>query len=127
MRLLLADDNVLWRDVIVHLAETEYEIVGFVEHGDQILEAAESLRPDVITLDVRMPGPSGLNILPHLRKLLPDAIVVVVSAETTPIYMQEAFARGADGYVDKRRISIDLLQTMATTRERKRSGNRSDH
>ena len=109
MRLLVADDNAQWRDVIAHLTEADHELIGIVERGDQILEAAERLQPELITLDVRMPGGSGLNALPGLRKLLPKAIIIIVSATSPPFYKEEAFARGADGYINKSKVLSELL------------------
>lgn len=120
-RLLVVDDNAEWRSIIAGILEPDHDLVGVVERGDQIIEAAGRLCPDVITLDVSMPGGSGLNALPLLRALCPQAIIIMVSVTSTPLYMQEAFARGANGYVDKGRVRSDLMKTVAAARDRKSS------
>jgi CheY-like chemotaxis protein len=122
MRLLVADDNAQWRDVIARLTEAHHELVGVVERGDQILEVAERLRPEVITLDVRMPGESGLNALPRLRRLLPKAIIIIVSATSPPFYKEEAFARGADGYINKSKLLSELLPMILSVRNGRMGG-----
>ena len=115
-RLLVVDDNAVWCETIARLLETNHELVGTVGRGDEIMESAERLCPDVITLDVSMPGESGLNVLPRLRKACPRAIIIIVSATATPIYREEASLRGADGYVEKRRVDSELLSTIASVR-----------
>jgi len=115
MRVLVAEDNAQWRSIIAGVLNAGH--VDYVERGDRILEAAEKLHPELITLDVSMPGQSGLNVLPRLRTLLPHAIIVIVSATATPLYREEAFARGANGYVEKTRVHSDLLRTIASARE----------
>ena len=115
-RLLVVDDNATWRETISGILEADHELVGTVDRGDEIMESAERLCPDVITLDVSLPGMSGLNVLPRLRKACPRAIIVIVSATATPIYREEASLRGADGYVEKRRVFSDLLSTIASIR-----------
>ena len=67
-RLLVVDDNATWRETISGILEADHELVGTVDRGDEIMESAERLCPDVITLDVSLPGMSGLNVLPRLRK-----------------------------------------------------------
>ena len=79
------------------------------------MESSERLCPDVITLDVSLPGMSGLNVLSRLRKACPRAIIVIVRL-LPPIYREEASLRGADGYVEKRRVFSDLLSTIASIR-----------
>lgn len=118
LRFLVAEDNEQWRDIIVHILEVDYDLVSVVERGDQIIEAVQRLRPDLITLDISMPGQSGLNALPWLRAALPTAIIIVVSATATPSYIQVASLRGADGYVLKSRVLSDLMSTVASIRDR---------
>lgn len=115
-RLLVVDDNAVWCGMIARILETNHELVGTVGRGDEIMESAERLCPDVITLDVSLPGESGLNVLPRLRKACPRAIIIIVSATATPIYREEASLRGADGYVEKSRVHSDLLSTIASFR-----------
>jgi DNA-binding NarL/FixJ family response regulator len=105
---LIADDNPEWRNAIARLLEGHYHVLGFVARGDEVVRRAVSLQPDVITLDVSMPGKSGLNVLPELRVAVPNAAIIIVTTTPTMIYIDEAYRRGADGYVLKRNAASDL-------------------
>lgn len=119
LRFLVAEDNEEWRSIIVDILEVDYDLAGIVERGDQIIDTARKFLPDVITLDVAMPGQSGLQALPRLRLMLPNAIIVVISNTATPIYIAEAFARGADGYLEKGRgVRSELIATITSARDR---------
>lgn len=98
--------------------EPDYELVGVVDDGTRIIEAAQEFLPDVITLDIGMPGQSGMRALPCLRAMLPKAIIVVVTTISMPIYKETAFDRGADGYIDKASLTCELLPTIASVRNR---------
>ena len=118
LRFLVAEDNQEWRDIIVHILEVGYDLAGVVERGDQIVDTALKCLPDLITLDIAMPGQSGLQALPRLRSMLPHAIIVVISNTATPVYMEEAFARGADGYLEKgARLLLSLPHTITSVRQ----------
>ena len=89
----------------------------------KIVEVAQSSLPDMITLDIAMPGQSGLHALPRLRSMLPHAIIVVISNTATPVYMEEAFARGADGYLEKGGgLLSSLPQTITSARQQRHQG-----
>lgn len=101
-------------DAIVPVLSLEHELIAIVRNGNDVLPAVEQYRPDGIVLDVSMPGRSGLQILPELRFRMPFAAVVVLTIHTEPIYIEEAFQRGADGYVHKAKLLKELLPAIAT-------------
>ncbi|MBV8708877.1 MAG: response regulator transcription factor [Acidobacteriaceae bacterium] len=109
---LIADDHPEWRAIITRILSPIYEVIGFAERGDQILELAIKLRPHVITLDVSMPVLSGLNALPHLRAALPTAVIVVLTTNSSELYREEAYHRGADAYVLKHDALEELLPAI---------------
>ena len=120
LRFLVAEDDEEWQNIIVHILEADYDLAGVVERGDQIIDTARKFLPDVVTLDVSMPGQSGLIALPGLRSMLPNAIIVVISSTATPIYIEEAFARGADGYLEKgSSVLSELMATITAARDRR--------
>ena len=119
-RVLVADDHAVWRREIARVLQPECEVAGYAERGDAVLETAAGLQPDVVTLDVSLPGESGLNVLPALRAELPDAVIVIVSATATRLYREEAFRRGADAYIEKGRIVTDLLPAVVAGRRERR-------
>jgi two-component system, NarL family, response regulator DesR len=101
-------------DAILSVLSPEYEVVAIVRNGNDVLPAAEEHSPEAIVLDVSMPGRSGLQVLPELRIRMPFVAVVILTAHSESIYMEEAFSRGADEYVLKNNLLKDLLPSVST-------------
>jgi DNA-binding NarL/FixJ family response regulator len=112
--MLFAEDHPLMSDAILSVLSPEYEVVAIVRDGDHVLPAAEEQLPDAIVLDISMPGRSGLQILPELRTRMPFAAIIVLTAHSESIYMEEAFSRGADEYVLKNNLLRELLPAVST-------------
>ena len=110
MRILIADDNQLVRRGIVRLLSTEasWEVCGEVARGDEILKAAEGLRPDLILLDVSMPGLNGLEAARLLRPQLPKVRIFIMSHHDASHLRAAALEAGADGCVDKGSLAAEL-------------------
>jgi DNA-binding NarL/FixJ family response regulator len=115
---LIAEDHREWQRTLTQILEQEYDIGAVVADGNQALDTARVLRPDVITLDVSLPGRSGLLLLPALRAALPEATIIIVTTHTSKLYVDEAYQRGADGYVAKRDVLTELLPTIAAATTR---------
>ena len=113
-RILLAEDHPQMSEVIASFLSREHDVIEIVGDGNEVLPAAERLSPEVIVLDVSMPGRSGLQILPELRIRMPFVAIVILTGHSEPIYVEEAFRRGADGYVLKSNLMRDLLPTICT-------------
>lgn len=111
-RVLLAEDHPLVREAIVQLLAEACDVVGVVKRGDEIAAAAGQLAPDVILLDIALPGVSGLQVLPGLRASLPATGIVMLTSHADPLYRKEAFRRGADGYVVKGQAVTELLPAI---------------
>lgn len=120
MTLLVVEDHADWRTMIIDDLRPISKLVGFVERGDEILKAAETFRPELITLDIALPGESGLKVLPRLRALLPEAVIIVISMSVGQLYKDEAFARGADAYIEKGSNFSNLLEVVASAQERRK-------
>ena len=97
---------------MLQLVAREYEVAGWVERGDRVVAEAERLRPDVVLLDISMPGASGLAVLPAVRAALAEATILMLTTHVEPIYVRQALDRGADGYVLKGRAMTDLLPAI---------------
>jgi DNA-binding NarL/FixJ family response regulator len=110
---LIADDRREWQRIISEVLASEYDVVGFVADGKDVISSAITLSADVITLDVSMPGISGLRLLPDLRSALPHAAIIIVTAYWSRLYIDEAYQRGADGYVAKNAVISELLPTIS--------------
>src|SRR6266852_3674002 len=111
-RLLLADDHTLLLEGIRLMLEPEFELVGSVEDGQQLLAAARTTRPDVILLDISMPVLNGIDAAHQLRKLLPSAKLIFLTMHADPDYVAEAFRAGAAGYLLKRSAASELVSAI---------------
>ena len=107
-RLLIADDNEAARYMLKLLAEAESEIVGQVENGQQALEAAEQLCPDLVLLDMSMPGMSGFQAARILKERMPELSIIFASQHAQRTYVDEAFNLGVKGFVLKEAAAVEL-------------------
>jgi DNA-binding NarL/FixJ family response regulator len=103
VRVFVCDDAPAFRDLLRMALEADgsLAIVGEAEDGSG-LDALAAARPDVVLLDLNMPQLGGLEALPRLRELAPDARVIVLSSFSAEEKAAEALAAGADRYLDKR-------------------------
>jgi two-component system response regulator NreC len=114
IRVLIVDDHAVVRSGL-HLlldADDGIEVVG--EAGDvrtAVFEAREK-KPDVVLMDVVMPGQSGIEGLPLVLKEAPEAKVLVLSMQDDPRYVREAFAAGASGYVLKEAVDAEVVAAV---------------
>jgi two-component system, NarL family, response regulator NreC len=113
-RLLIVDDHAVVRAGLRLLlsAEPDFEVVGEAGDARGAVFEARALQPDVILLDVVMPGESGIEALPRLRAEAPDAKVLVLSMQDDPRYVREAFAQGANGYVLKEAADAEVVAAV---------------
>jgi DNA-binding NarL/FixJ family response regulator len=101
-RILLVDDHPLTRSALSGLlAQHGFEIVGEAEEGEEAIAKADDLKPDLILLDLSMPGVDGLSALPRLREAAPECEVVVLTASGTEDNLLGAIRGGAAGYLLK--------------------------
>lgn len=117
MRVLLADDHSLFRDGLASLLEAAgFEVVGQVGDGASAVEEALRLRPDVVLMDINMPGVGGLEALRRLRAEWPAAQVVMLTVSEEQADLLEAVQAGARGYLLKHLKAdefLDMLQGLA--------------
>lgn len=113
-RVLVVDDHAVVRAGLTLLLERhdDYEVVGEAGTADDAISQARIQQPDVILLDLTMPGKSGIEALPSLREVVPDANVLVLSMEDDPSYVRAAFELGAKGYLLKEAANNDLMTAL---------------
>jgi DNA-binding NarL/FixJ family response regulator len=92
----------------------DLELIGTVESGEEAVAAATRLRPEVVIVDVRLPGIDGISAVRHLSRALPDVKTIVFSAYGDKRLLSDAIAAGADGYVLKGSPPEDLLRAVRT-------------
>lgn len=107
-RIVLADDHGLMLEGLQRILEPEFEIAAAVTDGRALLEAARSLNPDVVLMDITMPLMNGIEAAGRLAKELPHVKIVVVSMHADPDYVRAALDSGASGYVLKRSAGEEL-------------------
>jgi DNA-binding NarL/FixJ family response regulator len=107
-RVLLADDHTLVAEGIGTLLKDRYKIVGIVNDGHSLVQAALKLRPDVIVADISMPRKSGLDALRELKALGLPAKFLVLTMDADPLMAVEALEAGAAGYLLKHSTATDL-------------------
>lgn len=111
IRVLLVEDHRLVREALAHTLcrEADLEIVGEAGDGDAALALAQSLCPDVIVVDIHLPGRSGIELAPLLRRAAPAARLVALSAYTDKRYVVEMVRTGVLAYVTKSAAGFELV------------------
>ena len=114
MRVLIADDHRLIVDGIKRALEAsdDFEVVGEASSGAQVLPLVGRTNPDLVLLDLRMPGADGLTCLGQIRKRYPEVKVVVLSVSTDENVIQTVLKRGASAYIVKSINPIDLPSAL---------------
>src|ERR1700685_4288977 len=114
MRILIIDDNELVRRGVKELISSErsWEVCGEARDGMEGIEKARELHPDVILLDISMPGMNGLEVGRRLRQDSRLTIILIMSQNDASQLLPSAIAAGADGCVDKGRITVDLVAAI---------------
>mgnify|MGYP001826877418 CR=1 FL=1 len=111
-RVLLADDHESVRRGVRSVLESEFDVVAAVPNGEAALQAAETLRPDVVVLDVEMPVLGGMEAARRLLERWPGARIVFLSIHRTPGIVGKALSTGALGYVFKTSADEDLAPAI---------------
>jgi two-component system response regulator NreC len=114
IRLLLVDDHEIVRAGLRMLfqAETGMEIVGEASSGDEALQLVETLRPDVVIMDVAMPGMNGIEATRRIRAMSPESGVLALTMHEDEQYFFAMLGAGASGYIPKRAAPDDLVSAV---------------
>jgi DNA-binding NarL/FixJ family response regulator len=111
-RVLLADDHTFVLEGFKKLLEEQCDLVGSVEDGRALVEAAVKLQPDLVILDISMPRLNGIEAAKKLKKQLPGVKLIFVTMHADSAYVNEAFKAGASGYLLKRSAATELVQAV---------------
>jgi DNA-binding NarL/FixJ family response regulator len=121
-RVLVVDDAANLRELlsIVLDLEDDFTVVAAVATTREALDRAEALRPDVVLLEIAVPARDGVDAVVELRRLLPDARIVVFTGYEHEDLVRRALAGGADGYVEKGTSVLRLVDQLRQLRDRDR-------
>lgn len=114
IRVMIADDHAIVRAGASRLikSEPDMEVVGEADDGNKVLAMARELKPDVLVLDISMPGISGIELVPELRRAVPTMQITLFSMHRREVLLQQALEQGARGYVLKASAVEDLLSAI---------------
>jgi two-component system response regulator DesR len=114
IRVLLAEDQHMVREALAALLalEPDIEVVAQVARGDEVVGAAERVRPDVALLDIEMPGQTGLEAAQELRAALPDTRILILTTFGRPGYLRRAMADGVSGFLLKDARGAELASAV---------------
>jgi DNA-binding NarL/FixJ family response regulator len=112
-RLYLCDDDENYRALLrVVFAGGEHEIVGEASDGRELLDHAGSSDAEIVLLDLNMPRMSGIEALPCLRTVMPDAKIIVLTSATAADEQQRVMSLGADGFIQKPMSALTLEREL---------------
>lgn len=116
IRILVTDDHAVLRAGLTALlnAEADLTVVGEAADGHECLDVAQAMQPDVILLDINMPGMNGLEVLPRLRQIAPQSRVLVLTMHDDITYLRQVLQAGGAGYVLKQAADKELLSAIRT-------------
>jgi len=114
IRILLADDLGMMLHLLRGLCEADggFEVVGAVETGEAAIELALRIKPDVMVLDIKLPGISGLEVARRLTRRLPDTKIVVLTALDSYGFAARAMAAGAQAFLTKQAVVRELVNAI---------------
>ena len=114
IRVLLADDHSLFREGMANIlnAQPDFEVVGEAGDGLEVLVKARELRPDLILMDINMPGCDGLEATQQLKREFSDVVIVMLTVRDEDDKLFEAVKSGAQGYLLKNIRSRDLVDML---------------
>jgi DNA-binding NarL/FixJ family response regulator len=116
IRVLIADDHRLFAEALeaVLAMEERIEVVGRAADGNEAVELARSLQPDVVALDISMPGKDGFEAAAELELLDPQPAVLMLTGSNAPEDIERARRAGARGYVTKDSIAARLVDAIVS-------------
>ncbi len=114
IRVLIADDHALFREGIRILLSgyDDLEVVGEAADGREAIERARECRPDIVLMDIAMPGLGGLEATLELKKLLPGVKILILTQYDNREYLYRFFKAGVSGYVLKRAAGTELVAAI---------------
>lgn len=118
-RILAVEDFAPHRLLVASLlrARPDLQMVGEVANGFEAVEKAQELKPDLILMDIGLPGLNGIEAARRIRELVPNSRIIFLTQESSPEVINEALCLGAHGYVLKSEMETDLVPALCAALE----------
>jgi DNA-binding NarL/FixJ family response regulator len=123
IRLVLADDQRLFADnlkIVLEARTDDIRVLGIAYGGDEAIAMTEELRPEILLLDVRMPGTDGVQVARRVSTERPEVKIIMLTTFDDDLYVHQAMAYGAYGYILKNVSPADLIETVRAVHSGKR-------
>jgi len=116
MNIMIVDDHPLFREGLKAIArrDDKYTVVAEAGNGQECIQLAKKHRPDIMLIDISMPGKNGIQVIRELRGALPDTRFIIISMHSKTDYIVEAFRAGATGYMVKESAAAQLIKGLET-------------
>jgi len=116
VRIVIVDDQLIARELFkaILAQEPEFEVVGEFASGEAVLEKAVELQPDIILMDIHMPGMDGLTATRKLKQLVPASDIIILTSSENPAMLRKSLACGASGYIVKGPDQTSLVSAIKT-------------
>jgi DNA-binding NarL/FixJ family response regulator len=114
VRVLIADDHRLFADGLRMLlaADDRIDIIGQADSGEEAVRLVDALRPDLVLMDLAMPGVSGVEATRRIRETHPDTLVLILTGSAEAADLDAARASGAAGFLTKTSLSSDVASAI---------------
>jgi CheY-like chemotaxis protein len=126
-RILLVEDNVYFLQFLKEILHTRLPAIDIVEatNGEEALQKMETLSPDTIFTDLRLPGENGLELTQRIKAKYPNTIVVIITNYDLPEYREAAYQSGADHFVSKDSF-LKMINSVSSNRPLDQDGSNPD-
>lgn len=113
-RVMIVDDHSLVAEGLSRLLESTFHLVAVVSRHSDVLPSIQASHPDVVLLDISMPGRSGVETARDIRKLWPNIKIIFLTMHSEAVYVSQAMGAGAHGYVLKGSMGSELIDAIHT-------------
>ncbi len=114
-QVIIADDHDIIREGLKNILKNQpdYQVAAEAVHGEETLEKVETIKPDLLLLDISMPKLSGLDLIKKIKTISSQTKILIITVYKTYAYIMKAFEAGADGYLVKEKAAEELIPALA--------------